>query len=111
METLSDGDGDQIKLKTKEEVYQKYLNKISKERPSKPPSYHPKFGQPKPLESDKLPTYCELAASFLQKQSEIRHRDSLTQSPSTKLVIDELSVWFQTNYSPQCSPLALLVWY
>ena len=94
MDNVNDGeigDGDKVGQKTKQEVHQKYVDKLSKERPSKPPSFHSKFGQPKPLESEKLPTYCELAAAFLHKQSTIRQRESLPQNPPNTVVIDELS--------------------
>ena len=80
----------QVADKKKLVNYQKYMEKINRERLAKPLPKHPKFGQPCPLSKDKLPTYGDVIRAILYSQSVLRLMNDLKQNPPVSQVVDAL---------------------
>ena len=75
----------------KKELYQKYENKIRRERLGKALPKHPKFGQLLPLDRNNIPTFGNIVSAILHKQSDIRLEHNLKQNPSNFQVLEEIS--------------------
>ena len=52
---------------------------------------HPRFGQPEPLSSTKIPTYCDVVCAIFHEQSQIRQQLNLKQNPPASKVVDMLA--------------------
>ena len=59
-------------------TYEKYQQSISREIPGKPMPRHEKYGDPSPLNQDRIPTYKDLVCAYLWTQTAIRQSDMLS---------------------------------